>query len=176
MDSNIDGLLKDFQKESLNIVNQLHSILDGAEDNVESHTEIEKFGQMVDRIMGGARSIQILLPAKHNSIQWLEQIGNYAEICKAVGYKASQIKNNDSLYQVCVAFLMDATEILENLIKSLERPPQNLTPLINETFIDRLKWINQQLGTNLRSSVSVSSNEEQATQSKIDELLKKLGI
>ena len=56
---------------------------------------MEQFGQIVDRVMGAAKSINA------------QEIGAFCELCKVIAYKASQTKD-DRLLEVVVSILFDA--------------------------------------------------------------------
>jgi len=169
-------LIEDFQKESLNLIERMSLILEQCEDDIRLAPGLEEYGQLVDRIMGGSQSLVMGLESDLPIIPVLEQIGNYAGVCKAVGYKTSQLRDNEAFYSICVAFLMDATEVLQQMTEIIFS--NSSTFEFNQTFINRLKWVSEQFGGEFRSSVAVkqSNHGGRMNQNEIDELLKKLGI
>lgn len=172
-------LLLDFQKETLDLIQKMELILEQCEDDIRLASGLEEYGQLVDRIMGGSQSLVMGLEARTPVIPVLEQIGNYSGVCKAVGYKTSQLTDRQEFYDICVAFLMDATEILQEMTNTLSKDLTSIEKYtFNETFINRLKWVSEQFVGDFRSSVAVRQNETagRMDQDEIDNLLKKLGL
>jgi hypothetical protein len=171
--SNIDkDIIVDFVDESKVIVDDLLKILEDVEGNFSQVKRLEEYGQRVDRIMGGAKSLALLAGPQHG----LHVIGDYADLCKAVGYKASQIRDNAQLFDICVALLFDATEALSDGIENLadDETSSALRGSLSATFLERLRWVSNQFGADVRASVGAGS--EKMDQSDIDSLLRKLGV
>ncbi|NJL24357.1 MAG: hypothetical protein HC902_03735 [Calothrix sp. SM1_5_4] len=143
------------------MVRQLIDILESIEGDYSQYRRLEEFGQIVDRIMGSAKSLAVMIPS-HKAV--LESIGLYGELCKAVSYKASQVDNNPELYNIVVALLLDATEMLEEMVERSENEELDMRRYLTSAFIDRLKWIDQRFPSNLRGSVAIEG------------LLKALGV
>lgn len=170
----MDEILKDFKEESKGLVVEMTDILDDVEGEFANRNRLEQYGQLVDRIMGGAQSLEMALE-QESAV--LSQIGKYAEICKAVGYKASQIDDNEQFFDVVVAFLLDATEALELMLGVFATEEESkIKNLLNETFLDRVKWISSQFKAGVRASVAVEEDSKGASQADIDALLKALGV
>lgn len=169
------SILKDFYDESKSLVEELVEILDLCEGDFGRVKDLEKYGQTVDRIMGGAQSLAMASDKPSSRIQL---IGDYSAICKAVGYKASQIRDNEQFFNICVALLQDATEFLEELIQNLLEPEDiDIKDLLNQAFLDRLKWVSDKFGKEYHASVKVESGKQVSLgQDEIDALLKKLGL
>lgn len=167
------NILKDFQVESKNLIEELIEILDQCEGDFSRVQNLEKYGQTVDRIMGGAQSLVMALSQPSSQVQ---MIGDYAGLCKAVGYKASQIRHNESFYDICVALLQDATEVLLELVVNLGGD-RAIKSYLNQAFLDRLKWVSDKFGAEYRSSVKIDNETPvNLAQDEIDQLLKKLGL
>lgn len=172
-------ILKDFIEETKSLIAQMQEILQEVEEDITLASRLENYGQLVDRIMGGARVMAMDMDIKdpHHPIH---KIADYTGICKAVGYKTSQLKENVGFYQVCVALLMDATDILEELIQEVEKNSAsfNLKLLVPQTLIDRLKWVSEKFSTEFRSSVEIKTGNtsQKMTQDEIDKLMAKLGL
>jgi hypothetical protein len=176
--SKVDAeILKEFQLESKNLIGQLMTILDQCEGNFSQVKSLEAYGQTVDRIMGGAMSLAVTL-SSITPEHFIHKVGDYAALCKAVGYKASQIEENEQFYEIAVAFLQDATEMLGDLIdKILEVKTAQFKELFSKTFLDRLRWISAQFGAEYRASVDIHKNKpKKMSQDEIDNLMKKLGL
>lgn len=173
-------ILEDFKTESKNLIKELLILLDAADGDPDAITMLEKYGQTVDRIMGGAKSLATNFASDFPEGHMIHQMGDYAALCKAVGYKASQIKDNEQFYNVCVAFLLDATEMLQKMVMKFGADEsQNISFLPNKTFLERLKWINLQFKGDVRATVASNANDltpKKMNQSEIDDLLKKLGV
>lgn len=173
--TNVDNeILKEFQTESKNLIEKMNSILESCEDDPSQVQRLEEYGQTVDRIMGAAKSLALMLPPDH----LIHKIADYTAICKAVGYKSSQIRENDQFYDICVALLADGTEVLQAMIDGLSKPVV-VKELFSKTFLDRLRWVSGEFSANIRASVDVtkaSKDKGKMSQSDIDALLKKLGM
>lgn len=171
--ANIDiQILKEFQSESKILITKMASILESCEGHPEQAHSLEEYGQNVDRIMGAAKSLALLEKPDH----MIHKIADYSAICKVVGYKSSQIQGNEQFYDICVALLADGTEVLQEMIDSLSQPVE-IKELFSRTFLDRLRWVSNQFGEDVKSSVDVQKGQKnKLNQNEIDELLKKLGI
>lgn len=174
--SEVDSeLLVEFQNESKSLIEDLASTLDQCEDNFSEVKRLEHYGQTVDRIMGAAKSIGVMIEDKTHLIH---TIGDYSALCKAVGYKASQISDNEQFYLICVALLQDATDMLSDMVNGLTAGSKlEIKSLFSKTFLDRLKWVSNQFGAEYRASIEVhKSGAKKMNQDDIDDLMKKLGI
>lgn len=166
-------ILKDFLGESKTLIERMTDILEKCEGDFSQVQSLEDYGQNVDRIMGAAKSLAISVDPKH----LIHKIGDYAAICKAVGYKASQIKDNEQFYNICVALLLDGTEVLEQMIDGVSDGKSEIKELFSQTFLERLKWVSAQFGSQYRASVEVAKTpKNKMNQSDIDDLMKKLGL
>jgi hypothetical protein len=172
--SDIDkDIVKDFVEESKVLIQDLVDLLESIEGDFSQVSQLEEYGQRVDRIMGGAKSLALMVAPDHP----LNTIADYAALCKAVGYKASQIDNNPQFFDICVALLLDATETLQDWITRLEDgTAQNLRDSITTTFLERLRWVSNQFGADVRASVDSKKNAKKMDQNEIDDLLRKLGV
>jgi hypothetical protein len=170
-----EKLVKDFQAETRELMDRMELILEQCEGDIRLAPGLEEYGQLVDRIMGGAQSLAMALEGS-SLLPCLQKMGNYAGVCKAVGYKTSQLTTHTNFYDVCIAFLQDATEVMREMNDQLLVGCMEFA--FDDTFISRLKWISEQFGSGFRSSVAVkeSPREGRMGQSEIDELLKKLGL
>jgi hypothetical protein len=126
--------------------------------------------------MGGAKSLALMAPPEHA----IHLIADYSALCKAVGYKASQITDNEKFYDICVAILLDATETLQVLLDKIYEDIPQLKEEIPEAFLERLRWVSQQFNESYSMSVGLGKADKQdeakMKQSEIDDLLKKLGL
>jgi len=172
--SNIDkDIVKDFMLESKGIIQDLVDLLESVEGDFSQVSQLEGYGQKVDRIMGGAKSLALLVPQDHP----LHMVADYAALCKAVGYKASQIQGNPQFFDICVALLLDATETLSEWIENLGKDSaEDMKSSLTTTFLERLRWVSNQFGADVRSSVDANQKSKKMDQNEIDDLLRKLGV
>jgi hypothetical protein len=167
----MDEILDEFRNESKGFVEEMLEILEDVESEPNQLSRLEAYGLLADRIMGTAKSLTV-----HGiGTGQLERIASYGELCKLVSYKCSQLTEKPQLAGVTVALLLDATEMLDQMLDSLsdENAP-NINRLLNETFLDRLRWVSQQFDANLRGTVAVGGAK--LAQDQIDALLKKIGV
>lgn len=172
-DRGMDDILKEFVDESKGLIDQMIEILETVESDPSQLKQLETYGQIVDRIMGGSKVLALDYPFTHP----VHSIANFSELCKLVGYKASQVTNNSHLITVVIAFLLDATETLQALNTEIMAPePKRVSELLTATFLDRLQWLAKKFDENLRSSVAITKSTAKSTQDDIDALLKQMGV
>lgn len=151
----------DFCNEAEELFNELQISLEILEDIPENTKELEKFGQVIDRIMGAAKSIG------------LAEIATFCELGKIIGYKSSQIKDVP-LIEVVVAILFDSLDLLRKMIASLRLGnDSNMKHLNTKAFVTRLNWLSAKFKDIERASVAIDKNLDQNS---IDELMKNLGL
>ena len=173
--SNLDReILEEFYNESKLLMEKMVQILECCEGEPSQVKGLEDYGQTVDRIMGGAKSLALLAEPGHI----IHKIADYAAICKAVGYKSSQIEDNDQFYDICVALLLDGTEVLNTMIENVHENKLTVAELFTQTFLERLRWVSSVFSSEIRASVDVNKGNKKAgmKQNEIDDLLKKLGL
>jgi len=169
----MDEILDEFRNESKGLVSEMLEILEEVEGQFDHRFLLENFGQVVDRIMGGAKNLELAYEENEN----IRKIAKYSELCKLVGYKTSQIDNPD-LFTVSVALLLDATEMLDDLVEKFGTDKEiDVSQILSSTFLDRLSWVAGKFDENLRASVAVNKDKKDGkSQDQIDDLLKSLGI
>lgn len=166
-------IVEDFVSESKSLIEELVDLLESIEGDFSQVKKLADYGNNVDRIMGGAKSLALMAPADHA----LHMIADYSDLCKAVGYKASQIKDNEQFFDICVAILLDATETLRSLINNIHQSTTMLKQTIPAAFIERLRWISQQFNESYSMSVGTGIEaDKKMQQGDIDDLLKRLGL
>ncbi len=168
-----DSILKEFVQESKSLIKESLDILEEVESDLSKVKKLEVYGNSVDRIMGGAKNLALMAEANHP----IHFIGDYCALCKAVGYKSSQIVSNPDFLMICIALLLDATETLDEMVDKLVSDTKQEATTLSKTFLDRLQWVSNQFSKDIRETVGAkASGEKSFGQSEIDELLKKLGI
>ncbi|OQW48573.1 MAG: hypothetical protein A4S09_04025 [Proteobacteria bacterium SG_bin7] len=169
----MDEILVEFKDESKRLVNEMAEILEEVDGQFSHKFLLENYGQLVDRIMGGAKNMATMGLAKGPGV---EKIGKYAELCKLVSYKSSQV-DNEQLFTISVALLLDATEMLQEMINQFGTPQEvDVKSLLNATFLERLTWIATKFDEKLRASVAVNKEPSRKSQDQIDMLLRQLGV
>lgn len=165
-------IVEDFVTESKTLIEDLIELLENIEGDFSQVQKLAEYGNNVDRIMGGAKSLALMVNEDHA----LHMISDYAALCKAVGYKASQIQNNEKFFDISVALLLDATETLNLLLDNIMLPVSVLRQNIPAAFIDRLRWVSNQFNESFSASVDTGADKKKMAQTEIDDLLKKLGL
>lgn len=165
----MDELITDFQSESKMLTGQLMEILETIEGDYSQFKRLEEVGQLVDRVQGTAKSLAVGLPELAAP---LEAIGKYGELCKAVAYKGSQVANNEQLFNIVVALLLDAAEMMDEMIASVNAAEAlDFKKVLSNAFVDRLKWLEKQFPSHLRASVGTGQ-----TGGDINDILKSMGL
>jgi hypothetical protein len=167
-------IIKDFVNESKNIVKECLILLESIEGHYEKSALLEKYGNSLDRIMGGARTIALDVSKDHV----LYMISDYAALCKNVSYKAAQIKVNEPFFNVCVALLIDASEMLSLILDKTDLSTEEIKKSIPDEFIGRLRWVLNQFNNQVRSTVNLKDPAGKVKNSKndLEELLNKITV
>ncbi len=164
-------ILIDFHEESYALFEELETVLEEVEGDPKTNfSRLETFGQIIDRMMGTAKSIG------------LDEIGKFCELGKIIGYKAGQVKD-PAFTNIVVAILFDAVEILKKLTGNLiadgadDGGINSFQQISTKSFISRLVWLSDKLKNIDRASCSDGSTTSGDTsknldQNNIDELLK----
>ena len=174
VDNSMKEIVAEFCKEGDQFLSQLEEILFSLEDDLTQVHQLEKFGQVIDRIMGAAKSLE------------LHKIATMCELGKIIGYKSSQV-SDQKMINIVVAVLFDAVEILKKMILSVEKMGDvNIEGISTSAFITRLKWLSEKFGHIERASVAIGNANENIlkvndgtttnVQDSIDDLLKQLGL
>ena len=119
-------ILQGFCEETEQLLNELSEISDEFEDSNDT-TLLEKFGQVIDRIMGAAYTLE------------LSEIGHFCELGKKIGYKSSQI-DDTKLIALTGPILCDTTEILRSMIDGLKNQESYPDKEAINAFATRLEW------------------------------------
>ena len=154
----MNELVESFRNESETLIAALEDLLGEIEEDFSKREKLNEFAQIIDRIMGSARSIANF-GFKQTEI---EKLGSFAELCKQIGYRGANVKNND-FYAITIAFLEDATESMKKLITALDQPAEMkmISDLLFSTFMNRLDWILEQFESlNVEKTDYTSSTEK----------------
>ncbi len=163
-----ESILREFVEESKLLIAQSLEILDEVESRPANLKKLEVYGNSVDRILGSARSLAVMTEPNH----LLHFISDYCALCKAVGFKSSQIRGNNDFLMICLALLQDATEMLSEMLKKLTVESTFEKTVLNEIFLERLSWVSSQFEADVRESAKAADGDAVD----LDSLLKKLGV
>lgn len=160
-DPSMREIVVDFCDESDKLFDQLETHLENLEANPKNNMELEKFGQVIDRIMGAAKSIGA------------QEIAQFCELGKLIGYKSSQVQDIP-LIEVVVGVLFDAVHMLRKMNLALRNGNDKCMNNLNtKAFGTRLQWLSNKFKDIERSSCQVGGNLNQGS---IDDLMKSLGL
>jgi len=152
------GVLADFVEESSGIIEKLNVLIEQIEMGEKAGEAFTEFAQKIDGIMGCAKTLGL---ESISGLAFLVQtVGNLSEGCKALGYKASQLKESDRI-QIVAGFLAEALEMIHDAIADLKKGYVSIDTSHAETIKQRLSW--------LISKLNLSAEEQAA-------ILKKFGL
>ena len=162
-DPDMEEIVVGFTEEADTLYDQLLDILESYEDNPEQK-KLEEFGQVIDRVMGAAKSIEA------------QRTGSFSELGKTISYKASQSMDRE-LLNIVVAVLFDTVEILQKINKKIKTDKtENLPDIKLDRFSTRLRWLSDKFQNIDRASVAISEGTQETDQKSIDDLLASLGL
>lgn len=162
-DPSMKEIIIDFCNEADELFEQLEASLEVLEGNPLASNELEKFGQIIDRIMGAAKSIGAT------------EIAKFCELGKLIGYKSSQV-NDVPLIEVVVAILFDSLHMLRKMVQALRAGNDKCMDKLNtKAFATRLTWLSEKFKAIERASVAIHKKDNLSQQS-IDELMASLGL
>lgn len=157
-DPSIKEIVDAFCEECRELIPQLEEILESVEDDPTQVAHLETFGQIIDRMMGAAKSLGA------------PKIATFCELGKTIGYKASQVKER-ALIEVVVAILFDSLDLLEKMLASLENGlGEGLAGINTDAFVTRLNWLAEKFSHVTRSSVAIGDEKS------IQEYINQLGL
>lgn len=157
-DPSMKEIVDAFCEECRELIPELEEILETVEEDPTQAKNLEKFGQIIDRMMGAAKSLGS------------DRIALFCEMGKTIGYKAGQV-NDNALIEVVVAILFDSLSLLDKMLLSLEKGEgEGLANINTDAFVTRLNWLAQKFTHVSRSSVAIDDEKS------IEEYIKQLGL
>lgn len=168
-DPEMKEVVEGFCTESLDLLNILEDTLNKCEDSdYTDNKPLEEFGQIIDRIMGAAKSMGA------------DEVGSYCELGKIIGYKSSQVET-PALIEVVVAVLFDTVDLLRKMVNQIQSGNSALTEGINlKAFGTRLHWLSDKFKDIERASCAITEGADAdnggMNQGNIDDLLSDLGL
>ncbi len=121
------------------------------------------FSQRIDRIMGASKTIALLFPLNTG----LKEIGKITALCKAMGYKATEV-DSPLLVPIFCGFWADAVEVLVEVIDNIENATKveriiaGFVPVVRK----RLEW--------LASKLEVVTSKEVANTKELNNMINDL--
>ena len=162
-DPSMKDVVVEFCNESTVLFNQLEEILEDFEDNPSNVSKLEEFGQIIDRVMGSAKTIGA------------DDIAKFCELGKIIGYKSSQTKDQ-ALLEVVAAIMLDAVELLKKMIIQIKDGNEStISQISSKAFVTRLKWLKEKFNDIERASCTPDSDKNMS-QNSIDDLMSSLGL
>lgn len=165
-DPSMREIVEDFCKECFDLYDQLEEVLETLEDDPQTQGALEKFGQIIDRIMGAAKSIGAT------------DIATFCELGKIIGYKSSQTKEIP-LLEIVVAVLFDSLDLLRKMTESImNNKSKSMKNLSSAAFVTRLNWLSDKFKDIDRASCTIEAEQtnDNLKQNSIDDLLSSLGL
>lgn len=171
MEAQESKMMNDFQTRTQPLVEQLGEILDNAEAGIAYSPLLRDYARLVEMIQNSSRTLGQAFPDPKHLVHRLH---DYSGLCKSIALKIADLKDNDTLYDVALALLMDATEVLVEIIKGIRSKNVGIDGFLNQKLVERLQWASYQFQTQGR--LRTGDGAEKLDQSDIDDLLKKLGV
>ncbi|MCT4642992.1 MAG: hypothetical protein N4A33_11940 [Bacteriovoracaceae bacterium] len=167
-DPDMHEVVIEFCNETDELSDKLEELLEQYEDNLSQTQHLEEFGQVIDRVMGAAKSLGA------------QNIGTYCELGKIVSYKSSQTKDVKML-EIVAAVLFDTVDILKSMVKNVRSSKEEIVQGISlDAFATRLKWLSEKFDHIERSSVALDDKKSTSNgpmdQKSINDLLEGLGL
>lgn len=172
MESQESKMMNDFRVRAQPLILQLRDILDRCEADLNQAPSLTEYARIVDMVVQSCRTLgQAYMDPNHA----IHRIGSYALICRAVALKASDLKENVALLEVCIALLQDATEVLGEMIDQIGKHTDDpIQKFLKQKLVERLQWVSYQFHE--RKAAHADLTEKKLSQNDIDDLLKKLGM
>jgi chemotaxis protein histidine kinase CheA len=161
-DPDMFEIVVEFCDESETLLEQCRSNLEDFEDEPSQRPLLEKYGQIIDRMMGAASTLG------------LDELASLCKMGKIIGYKSSQC-DQQALNEVACGVLFDLTDLLEILVTNLKEKKSEHDFDI-KSFSSRLQWLAEKFKHIERASCDFQDDEKDAESSEeLDKLISRLG-
>ena len=164
-DPDMFEIVIEFCDESDSLIEQCRNNLEDFEDEPTDNKLLEKYGQIIDRMMGAAATLG------------LTEIADLCKMGKIIGYKSSQC-DQQALNEVACGVLFDLTDLVETLVTNL-REKKDDHDFDVKSFSSRLSWLAEKFKHIQRASCDFEEEKipEKDTQSseELDKLISGLG-
>jgi chemotaxis protein histidine kinase CheA len=165
-DPDMREIVIDFCDESDELLETMRDLLESFEDNPSQPELLEQFGQVIDRIMGAAKTLGAA------------EIGHLCQMGKIIGYKSAQAEQT-AIQEVAGGVLLDLCDFLEVMLTNV-RDNEKSSDFNYEAFTKRLSWLADKLKHINRSSCSFDEEEAKGsgiktTTVELDKLIAQFG-
>ena len=165
-DPDMKEIVIEFCNESDELLETMRDILENFEDDPSQIDLLEEFGQVVDRIMGAAKTLGA------------QEVGHLCQMGKIIGYKSSQV-DSSAVQEVAGGVLLDLCDFLEVMLQNI-RDNESANDFNYEAFTKRLTWLADKLKHIDRSSCSFDEEEAsdsglKTTTAELDRLIAQFG-
>lgn len=164
------ALLSEFLRETYRLLDECETLLEQIESDFTQAPRLEEFSNKIDRVMGAAKSLALMAEPQHP----MHIIGDITGLCKVLSQRASNVSSQQRLFEVTIAFLLDAVEITRNLTKTLEDPQASVSTELKNVMVARTKWISDVYKTLPKDLLDIPP-EDRLAQDDVDAIIKKLG-
>ena len=152
MDEQSKQLIEGFVEESQEILASIEDPLADLESGVGNPDDFVKVAQRIDGIMGCAKTLGLgtmkqIAPA-------LQVISNLSEGCKALGYRASQIKQTE-VSKIVAGFIAEAVEMLDAALADLKKGYVSIDTGHATVIKERLVWIASKLKLSAKDQLEI---------------------
>ena len=152
-------IVVEFCNESNVLIEQCRGHLQEFEDDPTQTPLLEKYGQIIDRMMGAA------------STMGLDELASLCKMGKIIGYKSSQC-DQQALNEVACGVLFDLTDLVETLVSNL-REKKTEHDFDVPSFSSRLQWLAGKFKHIERASCDFEEDEAQSSE-ELDKLISQL--
>lgn len=152
MDEQTKEVIEAFIEESQGIIDSLEEPLSGLENGEGTPDDFANVALKIDGIMGCAKTLglggmQEVGPA-------MQVISNLSEGCKALGYRASQVKEPE-VGTIIAGFLAEAIEMLSNALRDLRKGYISIDTAHANRIRERLIWISTKLKLSPKDQMAI---------------------
>jgi chemotaxis protein histidine kinase CheA len=157
-DPDMFEIVIEFCDESDTLIEQCRDNLENFEDEPTQTPLLEKYGQIIDRMMGAASTLG------------LDEIASLCKMGKIIGYKSSQC-DQQALNEVACGVLFDLTDLVETLVTNL-REKKDEHDFDVPSFSSRLQWLAEKFKHIERASCDFQDDAQEAQSSQeLDQLI-----
>lgn len=164
-------ILSEFLQESSRLVDECEELLEAIESEPAQAARLSEFSNKIDRVMGAAKSLAMMAEPHHP----LHIIGDITALCKVLGERGSKTAAHERLFEVTVAFLLDAVEMVRGLLEALEDPGAGVSPELKNAMLSRVNWIADVYRKLPKEFLEGLGGNEKLKQNEIDDIIRKLG-
>ncbi len=163
--------MNEFRGRAQPLLVQIRLILEKTEGSLHEAPNLKEFARIIDLIFQSSRTLGQSIDTVQHPIH---RIRDYAMLCRAVSLQTAEIIENAALFDTAVALLMDATDVLAEMICTEPTVEDPVKVHLNQKLVERLQWLSYQFRGMIPDQKITA--EKKLNQDDIDDLLKKLGV